>query len=149
MNVISTADCSRKYNIAVFSTTICCRNHIQVAIPNTICWWYLLNRVKNWPQDCVKFTIFMIVKKEIWSRYYSFYNLFWSAAYLQPVCCNFYSHWLHAIKDYRKYSKNAGDKITRSMIALITIKIFAVHADDSGTSIWSCILSGLKTQKIK
>ena len=113
-------------SIAVFSTTICCRNYIQVAINNTICWWYLLNRVKNWPQDCVKFTIFMTVKKETRSRYYSFYNLFWSAAYLQPVCRNFYSHWLHAIKDCRKYSKSAGDKITRSMIVLITIKIFAV-----------------------
>ena len=113
-------------SIAVFSITIFCRNYIQVAINNTICWWYLLNRVKNWPQDCVKFTIFMTVKKEMRSRYYSFYNLFWSAAYLQPVCHNFYSHWLHAIRDCRKYSKSAGDKITQSMIALITIKIFVV-----------------------
>ena len=45
-------------------------------------------------------------KKEMRSRYYSFYNLFWSAAHLQPVCCSFYSHWLHAIKDCRKYSKS-------------------------------------------
>ena len=113
--------------IVVFSTTICCRNYIQVAINNTICWWYLLNRIKNWPQDCVKFTIFMTVKKETRSRYYSFYNLFWSAAYLQPVCRNFYSHWLLVIRDCKKYSKSAGDKIMRSMIALITIKIFAVY----------------------
>ena len=97
-----------------------------MAINNTICWWYLLNRVKNWPQDCVKFTIFMTVKKEMRSRYYRYHSLFWSAAYLQPVCHNFYSHWLHVINDCRKYSKNAGDKITRSMITLITIKIFAV-----------------------
>ena len=55
--------CSYSSSIAVFSTTICCKNHIQVAINNTISWWYLLNRVKNCPEDCVKFTIFMTVKK--------------------------------------------------------------------------------------
>ena len=121
--------------IVVFSTTICCRNYIQVAINNTICWWYSLSRVKNWPHDCV-FTIFTTVKKATRSRYYSYYSLFWSAAYLQPVCHSFYSHWLHAIKDCRKYSKSAGDKITRSMIALITIKIFAVRRSLNKTNFW-------------
>ena len=114
-------------NIATFSTTICCRNYSQVAVNNTICWWYLLNKVRNWPHDCVKFTIVMTVKKEIRSRYCSFYNLFGSTIYLPPVYRNFYSHWLHAANDCRKYNKSAGDKITRSMIALITINIFAVY----------------------
>ena len=116
-------------NIATFSTTIYCRNYSQVDVNNTICWWYLLNKVRYWPHDCVKFPIVMTVKKEIRSRYCSFYNLFGSTIYLPPVCRNFYSHWLHAANDCRKYNKSAGDKITRSMIALITINIFAVYTN--------------------